>query len=124
MAGISNFLLRAAHRNNRPIARYRQWCVVSVALATVCMITGCSEPVASASQSTPGASGEPRGVAALGRLEPLHGIIKVSASSVPEAISGAVLVRLLVEIGDDVEEGQLLAVTDTVEVLQAKPIGS
>lgn len=120
MAGISNFLVRAMHRNNQSIARYRKWCVVSVALTTICMITGCSEPVASASQSIPGASGESRGVAALGRLEPLHGIIKVSASSVPEAISGAILVRLLVEVGDDVEEGQLLAVTDTVEVLQAR----
>ncbi|MDH3990904.1 MAG: hypothetical protein OEV34_17355, partial [Gammaproteobacteria bacterium] len=120
MAGISNFLVRAMHRNNQSIARYRKWCVVSVALTTICMITGCSEPVASASQSIPGASGESRGVAALGRLEPLHGIIKVSASSVPEAISGAILVRLLVEVGDDIEEGQLLAVTDTVEVLQAR----
>jgi HlyD family secretion protein len=58
-------------------------------------------------------------VSALGRLEPEHGIIRVSASSTPEAILGAILVELHVDEGDDVSEGQLLAVTDTAGVMGA-----
>jgi HlyD family secretion protein len=63
-------------------------------------------------------------VSALGRLEPEHGIIRVSASSTPEAILGAILVKLHVEEGDDVEKGQLMAVTDTAAVLEAQVIES
>ena len=62
----------------------------------------------------------PRAVSALGRLEPQGGIVEVSASSVPEALQGGVLSQLFVEVGDDVEAGQLLAVTDTADVLLAK----
>ena len=62
----------------------------------------------------------PAGVSALGRLEPQGGIVSVSASSVPEALQGGILAELFVEVGDDVEAGQLLAVTDTAEVLSAK----
>ncbi len=58
-------------------------------------------------------------VSALGRLEPEHGIIRVSAPSTPEAVSGAVLVELHAEEGDDVRAGQLLAVTDTATVMDA-----
>ncbi len=58
-------------------------------------------------------------VSALGRLEPQHGIIKVSASSTPQAIGGGLLAELLVEEGDDVRQGDLLAVTDTAAVLEA-----
>ncbi|MDX1480600.1 MAG: efflux RND transporter periplasmic adaptor subunit [Woeseiaceae bacterium] len=62
----------------------------------------------------------PRAVSALGRLEPQHGIITVSASSTPEALSGGVLKSLNVEVGDNVKAGQLLAVTDTAPVLEAR----
>lgn len=62
---------------------------------------------------------EPQGVSALGRLEPENGIIRVSASSTPEAILGAILVELRVKEGDDVQAGQLLAVTDTAAVMVA-----
>lgn len=67
-----------------------------------------------------GTAQENQAVSALGRLEPLHGIIKVSASSTPEAILGAILVDLLVEEGDEVNKGDLLAITDTAAVLQAQ----
>ncbi len=83
-------------------------------------LNGCGETTASADQPVAQADSGPRGVAALGRLEPLHGVIRVSASSVPEALSGGILARLDVEIGDDVTAGQLLAVTDTAEVVKAK----
>jgi HlyD family secretion protein len=58
-------------------------------------------------------------VSALGRLEPEHGIVRVSASSTPQAILGAILVELHVKEGDDVEAAQLLAVTDTAAVMDA-----
>jgi len=50
---------------------------------------------------------EQQAVSALGRLEPEHGIIRVSASSTPEAILGAILVELHAEEGDDVSKGDL-----------------
>jgi HlyD family secretion protein len=59
-------------------------------------------------------------VSALGRLEPLHGIIRVSASSTPEAILGGLVTELRVEEGDDVRKGDLLAVTDTAAVMEAQ----
>jgi HlyD family secretion protein len=62
---------------------------------------------------------EIQGVSALGRLEPEHGLLRVGASSTPQAILGAILVELRVEEGDDVEAGQLLAVTDTAAVMDA-----
>jgi HlyD family secretion protein len=63
------------------------------------------------SQSTP--------VSALGRLEPEHGIIRIAAPSTPQSVSGSVLAELLVDEGDEVTEGQLLAVTDTAAVMAA-----
>jgi len=68
---------------------------------------------------TPGLAQERQAVSALGRLEPENGIIKVSASSTPQAILGAILVELKVSEGDDVKAGQLLAVTDTAAVMEA-----
>jgi HlyD family secretion protein len=61
-------------------------------------------------------------VSALGRLEPEHGVVRVSASSTPQAILGAILVELHVNEGDDVEAGQLLAVTDTAAVMDAQAV--
>ncbi len=89
-------------------------------LACCATLCGCGEITASAEQPVDPISAGPLGVAALGRLEPMYGIIQVSASSTPEAISGAILTRLEVEVGDDVASGQLLAVTDTADVLKAK----
>lgn len=62
---------------------------------------------------------EKQSVSALGRLEPQHGIVRVSAGSMPQAVSGAVLAELHAEEGDDVKHGQLLAVTDTAAVMNA-----
>ena len=58
-------------------------------------------------------------VAALGRIEPEHGILRIAAPSTPESISGAVLKRLFISEGDDVKSGQLLAETDATDVLAA-----
>lgn len=58
-------------------------------------------------------------VAALGRLEPMGGIVRVAAPSTPLSLAGSVVGRLLVEEGDDVMEGQLLAITDPEAALQA-----
>jgi HlyD family secretion protein len=62
---------------------------------------------------------EKQSVSALGRLEPANGVIRVGASSTPQAILGAILVELHADEGDDVKKGQLLAVTDTATVMNA-----
>jgi len=62
----------------------------------------------------------PRGVAALGRLEPQGGVVRVAAPSTPDAFSGAVLVRLLVDRGADVQAGQLLAEVDIGPIAKAR----
>lgn len=61
-----------------------------------------------------------KSVAALGRLEPAGGIVRLGLPSTPEAISGAVITRLHVERGADVKAGQVLAEADTIPVLKAR----
>jgi HlyD family secretion protein len=77
-----------------------------------------------AQEPTAGASPAPRGVAALGRIEPLGGIIRVGAPSIPDAVSGAVLRALHAERGEDVAAGALLAELDTATVSEARVAGS
>ncbi|MEJ2603704.1 MAG: efflux RND transporter periplasmic adaptor subunit [Gammaproteobacteria bacterium] len=90
-------------------------------LALVMSTSACTEPSASTSQDAAATRpAPPAGVSALGRLEPRHGIITVSAASEPAAISGTVLSELLVEVGDDVEKGQLLAISDTASLHEAR----
>jgi HlyD family secretion protein len=61
-----------------------------------------------------------RGVAALGRIEPVGGIVRVAAASTPDAVSGAVLAKLHVDRGSDVGAGQLLAEVDTAAIAKAR----
>lgn len=61
----------------------------------------------------------PDQVAALGRLEPLGGVIRLAAPSTPLSLAGSVVSRLLVSEGEDVTSGQLLAVTDAEPALEA-----
>jgi HlyD family secretion protein len=58
-------------------------------------------------------------VSALGRLEPEHGIIRIAAPSTPLSVSGSVLKELMVDEGDHITEGQLIAVTETADLLRA-----
>jgi HlyD family secretion protein len=57
-----------------------------------------------------------RAVSALGRLEPKDGLIQVAGPSQMVAV----VKELLVDEGDRVEKGQVIAVLDTVEVLEAR----
>lgn len=57
-----------------------------------------------------------RDVTALGRLEPAGGVIHVAGPSRP----GSVIAKLEVGEGDDVEEGQILAVLDTLPAAEAR----
>src|SRR5262245_1097647 len=60
----------------------------------------------------------PTGVSARGRLEPKDGILRIAG---PSTLAGvAVVARLLVDEGDRVEAGQLLATIDTEPVLEAR----
>lgn len=58
-------------------------------------------------------------VSALGRLEPDGGIYRIAAPSTPQSISGGVIAELLVDEGDDVKAGDLLAVTDIKPLYEA-----
>lgn len=90
-------------------------------LVLAVLLGGCREPsAATAQEAAASRPAPPARVSALGRLEPRHGIITVSAPSEPAAISGTVLSELLVEVGDDVEEGQLLAISDTAALHEAQ----
>lgn len=59
-----------------------------------------------------------RAVSALGRLEPDGGIIRIAAPSTPQAVSGSILAQLHVNEGDYVKKGELLAITDSMQLLQ------
>lgn len=99
--------------------RIRSLCgtVSVVVLAAVAIAGGAGYADA---QTDAKSSGSKRGVAALGRLEPLGGVVRVAAPSTPDAFSGAVLTRLLVNRGDDVKAGQLLGETDTSPIAKAR----
>jgi len=63
-------------------------------------------------------------VSALGRLEPEHGVLNIGVASSPYAISGSIIAELLVEEGDQVKAGQLLATTDSTALVRAHAIKS
>jgi len=92
--------------------------IATAALTAVLLLSSASYAPAQGQQ----AEGEShnRGVAALGRLEPAGGIVRVGVPSTPEAISGAILSRLHVERGEDVTAGQVIAEMDTAPVVQAR----
>lgn len=58
-------------------------------------------------------------VSALGRLEPMHGVRLISAPLTPESVSGAVVSQVMVKLGQDVEQGQLLAEMETATLSRA-----
>jgi HlyD family secretion protein len=85
------------------------------------VVVGSALPAAAAPAEPKGKSAPvPRGVAALGRIEPLGGVIRIAAGSTPDAMSGAVLSKLLVDRGSDVQAGQLIAEVDTAVIARAR----
>lgn len=80
-----------------------------LAVVVTCSFACCAFP----------ARAESSAVSALGRLEPLHGVMRITAPVSPEATTGMVLGDLYVEPGDDVTPGQLIAVTETAALLRA-----
>lgn len=58
-------------------------------------------------------------VSALGRLEPVNGVRLISAPLTPESVSGAVVSEIRVTTGEDVEQGQLLAIMETAALSRA-----
>jgi len=101
-----------------PARRRRIATGASATLAILVAMQGHAADAQRASSEKAGAAA--RGVAALGRLEPAGGIVRLGLPSTPEAVSGAVVSRLLVERGADVQAGQLLAEADTTGVLKAQ----
>jgi len=58
-------------------------------------------------------------VSALGRLEPEDGVLNIGVASSSHAISGSIIAELLVDEGDRVGAGQLLATTDSTVLMRA-----
>ena len=73
-------------------------------------------PTALAETSVQGRTGseELPGVGALGRIEPLHGVYELQA---PSGLFPARLSKLLVEEGDKVKQGQVVAIIDNMQTL-------
>lgn len=90
------------------------------ALLLSLLLAGCDAASSRTDATVPATDSIPQRVSALGRLEPHGGIVVVSAASIPDAVSGAILDELLVDVGADVTTGQLLAVTSTAKVLRAR----
>lgn len=59
-------------------------------------------------------------VSALGRLEPWHGTLMITAAPTPESTGGTVLGNLFVDRGDNVKAGQLLAATESAGLKKAQ----
>lgn len=94
----------------------------ATALTIIAWAIGCQPTLAvtaGAGAATKTAAGA-RGVAALGRIEPYGGIVRVAAASTPDAMSGAILSKLLVDRGSDVTAGQLLAEVDTAALARSR----
>jgi len=110
-------MIRSAR--NRPIALTAS--LVALATVAAALLVGSAASVvrAQAATANQGAAAT-KSVAALGRLEPAGGIVRLGLPSTPEAISGAVITRVHVERGADVKAGQILAEADTVSVLKAR----
>lgn len=87
----------------------------------VALFYGVPEAGTMAEAQEPGRSnsGTPDAISALGRLEPDNGIIRVAAPAMVGITVGPAIRELLVDEGDDVAEGQLLAVTDMADLMQS-----
>lgn len=59
------------------------------------------------------------GIAALGRIEPEYGIIRLGAPAAIGAATGSLITELMVEEGDRVQAGDELAITDVAEMMNA-----
>jgi HlyD family secretion protein len=108
-------MMRSAQ--NRPVAFATGF--AAVAAVVTALIAGSAATVRAQGANTNQGAVATKSVAALGRLEPTGGIVRLGLPSTPEAISGAVITRIHVERGADVKAGQVLAEADTIPVLKA-----
>jgi HlyD family secretion protein len=89
--------------------------------ATLLAAAAAFAPTAAPAQVAPAKpAASSTGVAALGRLEPAGGVVRIGAPSMPDAVSGAILSRLHVQRGQDLQAGQPIGELDTAPVLQAR----
>jgi len=108
-----------------PMKHHQSWFTGPIALFVVAVLVALCALIIQANAAAnpdsasnhPGA--RPGSVSALGRLEPEHGLIRVAAPSLPGITAGVVIRELMVDEGDDVVEGQLMAVSDLVDLLKA-----
>ena len=76
--------------------------------------------ISGAANDEPAVRPQQLAVAAMGRIEPAGGVLRVGAPSVPDAVSGAILVALHTQRGHDVKSGALLAELDTAAVARTR----
>ncbi len=110
-------------RSPTVVAMTNAFATVSMAIAAV-VITIAVPQTAGATDlperfTTPQAREAGQRVAALGRIEPIHGVIRLGAPAPLASTTGLLIRELFVEEGDDIRVGQELAVTDIAGVLQA-----
>jgi HlyD family secretion protein len=108
--------------NNLGATPSRRWKLIAIAAilalvgGSVCVVSQ-SKPQRTIETPAPSTSvPEPKTVTALGRLEPKGEIIKLSA---PTSANGNRVDRLLVKEGDRVKVGQVIAILDSRDRLQA-----
>ena len=92
----------------------------TLAVIVAALVGGSAATVRAQGATSSQAAASAKSVAALGRLEPEGGIVRLGLPSTPDAISGAIITKVYVQRGTDVKAGQLLAEADTVGVLKAR----
>lgn len=98
----------------------KTWSLVALVTTALCIAGASALGPEARAEPKPAGTTKARGVAALGRIEPVGGVVRVAAASTPDAMSGAVLSKLLVDRGSDVAAGQLLAEVDTAALARAR----
>jgi len=112
-------MLHSVARSRRPFTFFCS--IVQIVVTAIALGLSTAAAQQPPEPSTAPGSRPPGGqqVAALGRIEPLDGIIRLGAPTPLASSSGLLMHELHVLEGEDVLAGQLLATTDTAAVLEA-----
>lgn len=109
-------------KSKRPLKPLQALVPTGIALAALALASAAAQqpPEQSTAPLQRPLSGDQ--VAALGRIEPLDGVIRLGAPTPLASSTGVLMQELHVEEGADVVAGQLLAITDTASVLEAASV--
>jgi len=99
------------HKSGRATLLAAAWTVLALPLVVQ---SGSDQPRVAGINGPEGS-----GVAALGRLEPEYGLIRLGAPATLGATTGVLIGELAVDEGDLVQAGDLIAITDTASMMKA-----